>query len=296
MTDYQSTISISFDEIGRHIESNSSETDILSFRITTPLAKGIPSPFRINGLLLILCKEGIGHITIDLSEYTVKENTLIVIQPRNYVQFGDFSEDYSAICIACSPHIAEDFLPQITDIMPLLLQSQLTPTINLQRHDAHNLEAILNFLDAKLQGPPTPLRKKKLLCILQAALFEIMDTRLQYCEHSTLRKTRKEELMADFIIAVSQEFKSHREVSYYADKLCISTKHLSTTVKETSGRTPGEWIENYVVLEAKILLRSTNLTIQEITRELNFRSQSFFGKYFRNITGISPTKYRQQNR
>ena len=67
-------------------------------------------------------------------------------------------------------------------------------------------------------------------------------------------------------------------------------------VKEISGRTAGEWIENYVTVEAKVLLRSTDLTIQEIASRLNFTNQSFFGKYFKHQTGMSPSEYRKSER
>ena len=70
--------------------------------------------------------------------------------------------------------------------------------------------------------------------------------------------------------------------------LCVTPKHLSATIKETSGRTAGEWIDSYVIIEAKTLLRNTGLTIQEVSAKLNFSNQSFFGKYFKHITGISP--------
>ena len=100
--------------------------------------------------------------------------------------------------------------------------------------------------------------------------------------------------MAKFVLAVSENFKSERQVSYYADRLCVSPKHLSAVAKELSGMTAGEWIERYVVMEAKMLLKSTNLSVQEISNRLNFSNQSFFGKYFKHQTGFSPSEYRNQ--
>ncbi len=101
--------------------------------------------------------------------------------------------------------------------------------------------------------------------------------------------------MAKFILAVSEHFRTERQVSFYAHKLCITPKHLSSVIKEISGRTASDWIENYVVMEAKVLLKTTDMTIQEIAVYLNFANQSFFGKYFKHHTGVSPTTYRKQN-
>ncbi len=68
---------------------------------------------------------------------------------------------------------------------------------------------------------------------------------------------------------------------------------MSTIIKQTSGKTAGDWIDDYILLEAKALLKSTNMTIQQISDELNFPSQSFFGKYFKRLTGVSPKEYRK---
>ena len=90
------------------------------------------------------------------------------------------------------------------------------------------------------------------------------------------------------------EYRKERSVVYFANRLCISPKHLSMVVKKVSGRTASDWIDEYVVLEAKQMLRTTTLTVQEVSRELNFANQSFFGKYFKKHVGMSPSEYRQQ--
>ncbi|MDE6390585.1 MAG: helix-turn-helix domain-containing protein, partial [Duncaniella sp.] len=79
---------------------------------------------------------------------------------------------------------------------------------------------------------------------------------------------------------------------YYAARLFVTPKHLSAVLKEMSGQTAGEWIDKRVILEAKLMLRSTGMNIQEISTALNFSNQSFFGKYFKHLTGISPRDYR----
>ncbi len=83
-------------------------------------------------------------------------------------------------------------------------------------------------------------------------------------------------------------------MAFYAGKLFVTPKHLSAVLKEVSDKTAGEWIDQRVILEAKVLLRSTGLNIQEISAMLNFANQSFFGKYFRHLTGMSPRDYRSK--
>lgn len=85
----------------------------------------------------------------------------------------------------------------------------------------------------------------------------------------------------------------HRNVSYYAQKLFVSPKYLSTVIKEESRKTAGEWIDEMVLLEAKILLQNKELTIAQVADQLSFNDQSTFGKFFKNLTSHSPLDYRR---
>lgn len=251
-------------------------------------------PLRIDSLIIALCTQGSGKIGIDLREYDVKVNSLIVIQPRNYIYLSQYSSDFKATVMACSKHLVEDVLPKLTDILPLLIHHRTEPVTELSEDEVDGIGTYLKLIRAKLRGPHTPFLKQKLNCILQAALYEMMDINRKNSEPAESPKSRKEEIMARFILAVSDEFRTQRQVSYYALKLFITPKHLSSVVKELSGRTAGDWIENYVIMEAKVLLKTTDMTIQEIAVELNFPNQSFFGKYFKHHTGYSPTAFRRK--
>ncbi|MDE5883172.1 MAG: helix-turn-helix domain-containing protein, partial [Muribaculaceae bacterium] len=91
---------------------------------------------------------------------------------------------------------------------------------------------------------------------------------------------------------VKKAFTSHRDVGHYASALHLSPGHLSRIVKNVSGKTVSEWIKDYVILEAKVMLRSKDLAIYEISDMLSFPNPSFFSKYFRERVGITPTQYR----
>ncbi len=81
-------------------------------------------------------------------------------------------------------------------------------------------------------------------------------------------------------------------MGFYAAQLNLTPKYLSTLIRQTSGRTASEWIDDYVILEAKNLLKYSTMSVQEIAYSLNFPNQSFFGKYFKNHTGQTPSGYR----
>lgn len=280
-------------QIAKNVNSDKLDEDILVFDHDIKFVAEDIFPLRVDALLIVLCTAGTGIIGIDLREYEIRKNTLIVIQPKNYIYLSDYSEDFRCSAVACSNHVVEDVLPKLTDILPLLMHHRTEPVSYLTDTDAQGISKFYDFLRNKLRGPKTPFLKQKILCVLQAALYEMMDINLRNNTEIETQRTRKEEIMAKFILAVSEHFRNERQVSFYAHKLCITPKHLSSVVKEISGRTASDWIENYVVMEAKVLLKTTDMTIQEIAVYLNFANQSFFGKYFKHHTGVAPTSYRK---
>ena len=122
-------------------------------------------------------------------------------------------------------------------------------------------------------------------------LFALINTETQ--EINGRSKSRKDVIFEKYMREVLKHYKTERSVAFYADKLCLTAKHLSSVVKEMSGKTASEWIERFVILEARALLKSSDMSIQQIAEQLNFANQSFFGKYFKHHMGISPKEYRK---
>lgn len=249
-------------------------------------------PLRFDGLVIALVREGEGSVGIDLRDYQLRPDSLMVIHPRNYI-YSARGDGLVIDVVACSRQVVENVLPKLTDLMPLLMHHRSEPVENLSEHDARTLRMYHHLLLEQYEAADSPFRKKKMMCLLQSALFEMMDIQSHREEVAEHRKTRKEEIMARFILLVSENFREQRQIGFYSDQLCVSSKHLSSVVKEISGRTAGDWIENYVTVEAKVLLRTTDLPIQEIASRLHFTNQSFFGKYFKHQTGMSPSEYRK---
>lgn len=108
------------------------------------------------------------------------------------------------------------------------------------------------------------------------------------------RLSRQEELFRRFIALVNQHSKHERSVNFYADKLCLTPHYLSSVIRETSGQTVMQWINQAVILEAKVLLKHSNLLVFQISDELNFPNPSFFSKFFKRMTGMTPAEYQKQ--
>jgi len=100
-------------------------------------------------------------------------------------------------------------------------------------------------------------------------------------------------LLVNFKQLLYKEFIRERSVAFYADKLNITPKHLSDLLKKQTGKTAGEWIDEAIILEAKVLLQNKELSVSQVSEQLNFSDQSVFGKFFKTHTTLSPLRYRQ---
>ena len=106
------------------------------------------------------------------------------------------------------------------------------------------------------------------------------------------RSARLNQIFERFIALVNEYHCSERGMAFYADKLCLTPKYLSTLIKQASGRSAPDWIDDFVILEAKNLLKYTDLAIKEIVYKLHFPNQSVFFKFFKAHTGLTPSEYR----
>ncbi len=142
-------------------------------------------------------------------------------------------------------------------------------------------------------------RKEKLLNLVSVFYIEILNA---YAKNSPIARklykpdgiSRKNKICKDFLILLNQHSREERQLKFYADKLCISPKHLSLLIKETTGLSANRWITDAVIHEAKRLLLDSENSVKEISYLLNFPSQSFFGKYFKREVGLSPSNYQNE--
>ncbi len=179
----------------------------------------------------------------------------------------------------------------IQERVPLFLSVHDNPWIPLGEEE---LEAVLSFykmLRTTIRREDNPYRIEIVKLLTQAFFYSSGHQYHKITEHK--KKSKQEMLLEKFLDYVQTNYKKQRGMEFYADKLCLTPKYLSKVIKETSGKSANDWIDDHMVLEAKALLKSTHMTIQQISDELNFPSQSFFGKYFKRHAGVSPKVYRK---
>jgi AraC-like DNA-binding protein len=204
------------------------------------------------------------------------------------LQYNNFSEDFSGLFIVMSKRFGDNL--NLREQFPLALSVRANPCIPLNDEELQAMQSYYAMMKQTVRIKDNP-RRLEIAKHLTLAMFY----GLGYEHHQLLdaEQKSKQGILADnFLKHVQAHYKEQRDIGFYADKLCLTPKHLSKVIKENSGKSAGEWIDDYVILEAKALLKSTNMTIQQISDELNFPSQSFFGKYFKRNTGVSPSEYK----
>lgn len=251
-------------------------------------------PTRLNAACLAVCSSGWCKFTINLKEQELKAGMMAVILPEQIVQQGERSKDFSGSFIAVSNDLMEVVLPTMQQLFPMFFMIKDCPCIPVTPEELQCFKEYHSFLWTKVKLKDNAFRKEITQGLLLALFYEIYNIYQGHVACETIVKSRKEDLFERFIRAITESYKEERSVAFYAEKMFITAKHLSTVVKEVSGKTAGEWVDSLVVLEAKALLKSSELSIQEIADELHFANQSFFGKYFKHHVGVSPKEYRRQ--
>lgn len=254
-------------------------------------------PLVTSSIWSIVCLKGSISITVDLKELVLTPSTLMVMIPGHTISSYKASDNFEGFAINATIGSLESSLPLLSRMLICYKVFRDDPILSVSTPDIQNQILFRDLLRNKLAERRTHYNKMIINNLCEAITIETLSLyirQLQVATPASIKRSRSEDLFYKFIVLVEEKFRYQRVLSDYAKDLCISTKHLSTLVKELSGRTAGAWIDSYVILEAKRLLVNTDMSVQEISEQLNFANQSFFGKFFKHNTGKSPTQYRKE--
>lgn len=266
--------------------------DAIFYEINASAAKS-QAPLRVLGLTVALCTEGEAELSIGVKSFKMTKNSLLLLNPNQYVHSLRVISPMKSVVIGCNIDMIQSIVPKVSGLLSLMIHNPVEAVTKLTDEQASNMEEYMRFVGRKLEAQDTPIKRTKICSLMQALLCEIIEIHYVTTDGLPKSQTRKEEIFGKFVSEVMLNFKTERSVSFYADKLCVTPKHLSAVVKEIAKHTAGELIDHYVIMEAKVMLAESTLTIQEIANQLNFANQSFFGKYFKHLTGYSPSSFRK---
>ncbi len=255
----------------------------------------LESPHKFNFHLLVRHFAGSAKIKVDMVEYDLSEPiNLIRVMSGQILMVEHISEDFDGVVVVMSNSFVESMFIYVNNALPLNVATRSNCVKHLNSNEVDLSDMFLKAIAQVLKSQTNnPYLDKVLQHVLMAIFYSSEEIRNQL-ETESGAYTSADALSKEFMRLVKDNFRSERQLQFYADKLCITPRYLSRVVKECTGSSAADWIERYVVLEARALLKSTSMTIQQISDELNFPSQTFFGKYFKRRVGMSPKLYRRQ--
>ena len=253
-------------------------------------------PFKLDITTAVIYEEGSADIRINMQEYHVTAPAMVVMLSDQTFQYLSTDNRPKVKAFVFSNKLLEGLFNDSHTPATLYRVVFDNPILQLDNDSKYVLDTFYNMLHGLIKAPTGENR-------LEAAKHLILALFYGYMSNNQIKERSKDEnrnrgtdLSDEFLELLRANYKTNRDISFYADKMYVTPKYLSRCVKEVTGRTAGDWIDSHVITESKALLASTRLTIQQISDRMGFLSTALFGKFFKRVEGITPSAYRKSRR
>lgn len=240
---------------------------------------------------IIFCRKGTANIEIDLIPYEIVANTQLIIIAGSIVHNISNSDDFKISYITFKHEVYDEATAQLEPSFTFFLKEYPCVQLGEKRINKMNylVEAMEDFYNEKTNCFRVKIFKNN----IQSFLLDVYDkTRTLFKIDKSEEVGRREELFIKFIHLIHKYCPQQREVGFYAEKLYITSRYLSSITQNVADKSAKYIIDKHAIQRIKIMLKYSNMSIQDISYELNFPDQSFFSRYFKKHTGMSPLEYR----
>ena len=250
-------------------------TDNLNLFFGAPAQVKDHFPLQLSAKSMFVVLKGEMTFRVNLRDCVAGDGTCAIISPGTIVEQVDIAPDAQVIYLCYA----------FENVSPTSGVFHLSPS---QVELLKNCYAMLR--DILTDGAIAAVREDA-----ACKCVELMESIVNGCDNrqeTSEKKSRQDEIVARFLQCVQKNYREFRDLGFYAEQLELSLKYMSRVVFEQTGRHPSKWIKDYVILDAKAMLRSGQYSVQQVADALHFPNQSFFGKYFKEAVGVSPKKWR----
>ena len=254
-------------------------------------------PFRIDGYMVLYCVNGHIKLNVNLQEHELKSGMLFLNYPGSIIRVNDIldvdEDGLKYICVVMSREFVGNLMLDVNKLFTQNLSLLGTPSLALTADQTRLLREHVSLM-VSIVNSKSSFKLESIRSILSSVFYFIAGLWAEKASKKVQQPAsgRNRLVFEQFIKFVSEYHTTYRNVGFYADKLSLTPKYLSRIIRDASGRSAPEWIDEYVILEAKNLLKYSGLPIKEIVYKLNFPSQSVFYKFFKARTGMTPTEYK----
>ncbi len=246
---------------------------------------------RLDKAALLIVTAGTAKIEVDFTPYILMPNRMLLLVPLGNLRQLQCSDDFTASCVFFSPKVAEEITAQLEPTFFSFLKEY--PVADIGNDDMVficNLVRGMKHVADKSMGEH---RMKILKNMIQCFILELYDrTKEDFAQRKRKSVSSQEYFFMKYLDLVHKHAATEREVKFYADLLCITPRYLQSIVRGQTGRTAKSFIDRHCTQEIKIRLSTTNDSIQAIARQLKFPDHSFFTRYFKKQTGLTPKVFR----
>lgn len=254
---------------------------------------------RLQCFLIAFCIEGCVQLDINSRTYRLQAGDLLLGLPNTIISNPMLSPKYKVKLACISTRFLQRIVKMEKDTWDTAIHIHNNPVQTVGERESKGIAALYrNLIAAKMGTEPHCYHKEVMQYLFSALFCEMLGMLNKEIVCSDPLKRPKEGIrQADYILRKFMEMLSkdngiHRSVAYFADALCYTPKHFSKVIKQSSGRTPLELINENCIQHIKYRLKHSDRSIKEIAEEFNFPNQSFFGKYVKMHLGTSPVNYR----
>lgn len=250
----------------------------------------LPYALRRGGIFI--CLEGEGDVIINENKYHLCPNTMCVAFPGTIIQSFTPEEGLKSYTLAIDDinFLRELNIPSANSIHMSMREN---PCIILSDEQLESIMGICKMMHHKDIRSAHPYHQEINMLMLTLLCYELAGIYLHDAPVKRQPCSRQDIIFRRFMSLLATDITISREVKYYADKLQISSKYLTIITQQISSRNASDWITRTTIINAKALLMTTSLSVQQISDQLNFPNPSFFGQYFLRHTGMTPREYRR---
>lgn len=261
----------------------------------------IEYPCRFHGYMAFFCIKGEFEVEINLKKFTIRKDSMFIYTPGNIVRVTNIDpqekESVHFVVVAISEDLMSSTRFDFSKLYNESLRLLESPCVVINENERELCRKYFDLIQevSKIRMP----NMRESVAALISSIFYLMGA--MWTDRLTAAKknggeevsTRSKIVLEDFLMLVRDYHTKERSLSFYADKLYLTPKYLSKLIKSVSGKSAHEWIDSFVILEAKNLLKYSDMSIKSIVYELNFPNQTTFYRFFKTKTGMTPSEYRK---
>lgn len=263
---------------------------VLAKTDTPEMRSYLAEPHILDGMAIVLCMEGHMRLKINFKEHYVERGKMLLTFPNSLVEPLEVSDDL----VLCTTVYNIDYVSSIpiSSNFDVLYKMNNMPCVGLTDRELHVLTDYFDFMFEKYNNPHLSNKSEILKYLLVALRIEVRSVYANIDEDGVVL-TRTEQITRDFFSLLYTNFRCERSVAFYAEKLHLTPKYLTTLIREHTGYSILTWIHQAVVSTAKFLLKSSDKTVVEVAYELNFLDSSTFCRFFKKYTKMTPVEFRK---